>query len=193
MVFARRALKMSAAVATVALVALAIGAAAGRWRVVPVYGTGSQTDLNRGDLVMLEPISAMSVQEGDQVFVAIKGEKPTVRTIVLLEDSWERQYRLDSTNGEPISMQLPPTVPKVTRVVPKAGWLFGLLVGPIQAAFLIINGILLVALAQRRPSPPPPPAASSGSNRRRGARLRFRAAAAAVAMTGLGLLLALLA
>ena len=68
----------------------------------------------------------------------------------------------------------------------------GLLVGPIQAAFLVINGILLVALAQRKPSPPPPPAASSGTGRRRHSRPRIRAAAAAVAMAVLASVLALL-
>ncbi|MGQ0823552.1 MAG: hypothetical protein ACT4OX_00740 [Actinomycetota bacterium] len=190
--FARRALKASAAVATAALVALSIGASIGRWRVVPVYGAGDQTNVGRGDLVMLVPMPAVSVQEGDKVFFSISGERPAVRTVIELQDSWKRQVAVDVGNGELRSVQLPPTVPRVTRVVPHAGWVFGLLVGPIQAIFLVANGILLIALSQRRPHDPPPPATQASGRRSRSSRPRLRVAAAAIGSIAMALGVALL-
>lgn len=195
--FARRALTAGAAVATAALVVLALGAVAGRWRVLPVTSTGALVDVAEGSIVLLTPTPAQSLQPGDTVFLSTETDPNALRRIVELHDSWNREFRVDRVSGsEPGQraragdddvLALPAVVGRVSRSVPYLGTWFELFVGPVQAIVLVVAGVALVAWSYGRGPELPP---DSGAQRpRRGRHTRVggvRAAAAAVALVGAG-------
>jgi hypothetical protein len=160
-----------------ALVALAIGSCIGRWRLVPVMSNGA---LTRGSAVLLSPVPTSTLKAGDVVLLAPEGSKRAkFHRVVQVVDSWQRRLRVDDGKHQHVA-DLPPTAWKAGRKVPYLGLPFGLLTGPIQAALLILNGVLMVALGQSNRGPTTPPDSSHGRLRgRRRARPPARIAAAA--------------
>ena len=193
----RRARATGTALATAALVVLALGSVAGRWRVVPVTSTGELVDVAEGSIVLLTPTPAQSLQPGDTVFLGTEADPNALRRVVGIYDSWNREFRVDRVSGSESApgaragddevVVLPAMVGRVTRSVPYLGRVFEVLVGPVQAIVLVVAGSALVAWSYG--SGPELPPDSRARRWRRGRRTRVAgagAAAAAVAVVGAG-------
>lgn len=155
--------------ATAALVVVALGAVAGRWRVLPVTSTGALVDVAEGSIVMLTPTPAQSLQPGDTVFLSTETDPSALRRVVDLHDSWNHEFRVDRVSGsEPARdsqagddvLALPAVVGRVSLSVPYLGTVFGLVVGPLQAVVLVGAGVALIVWSHGRgPELPPDPGA----------------------------------
>jgi hypothetical protein len=173
---------------TAALLILAVGSAIGRWKVIPVPATGEESAVPAGSIAVLEPVPSPTIKAGDHVFVrAEQKDKGTVYRVTAVKDSWNREFEVLDQDGEPTTIALPGSAWRVGPSVPYLGIPFSLLVGPIQAVLLVLNGVLLVGFSEsrRHTDPPQPPAQGRRKDSSR-AKLRVAApAAAAVAMTGM--------
>jgi hypothetical protein len=153
---ARRAGKALLALLALALVLLSAGSAIGRWRVIPVPSAGADSNVARGSLAMLVPVPAVSLEAGDHVYVRPEhGDRGTVFRVKEVRDSWQRELTVVGADGRDSSMEFPATAWRVSRSVPRLGTPFGLLVGPVQAVFLVVVGVLLVAGSGSRRQPEP--------------------------------------
>jgi len=146
--FARRASRTGAAVLTAALVVLALGAAAGRWQVLPAQSVGDHVSFEAGSLVIVEPIDARLLDAGDEIYVQLDGADGGFRNVVSIVDSWERKIELNGRNGERHIVEMPPKAWRVSRVIPYAGIPLGILVGPIQSIALVVFGLGLIVSAE---------------------------------------------
>jgi hypothetical protein len=174
---ARRVRKLSAVVMTTALLILAVGSAIGRWKVIPVPATGESSAGPTGSVAVLEPIPAPTLKTGDHVFVrSDQKDKGTVYRVTAVKDSWKREFEVLDAKGEATTIALPGNAWRVSHSVPYLGVPFSLLVGPIQAVLLVLNGVLLVGLSEsRRHNDPPRPPAQG--RRRDSGRAKLRVAA----------------
>ncbi len=148
--FARRVLRTSTAVMTAVLVCLALGAAFGRWQALPARTVGDGVSFDRGSLVLVEPTPALSLDEGDEIYVDIEGGERGFRRVVTVNDSWERYYEIQVDGGERLVIKLPETVWRVSHVVRYAGLPFAVFVGRIQSLLLVFAGLALIAWAELR-------------------------------------------
>ncbi len=156
--------------ATTALVAVSLGSALGRWRVLPVMATGSQVHLDDGSLAVVVPVPVKAVRAGDLIFFVGAGDTGSIRKVVRINDSWKHEVLVDRRGKGTQNAQLPATVGRVSRVLPYGGWVFRLLVGPIQAVLMMVGGLLMVVMSQFRRPPvqaPADPSSSSGPAPRR--------------------------
>jgi hypothetical protein len=170
--FARRALQTSAAVATVALVALAVGSAVGRWRVLPVDGAGPGTGVTRSDAVFVVPVRAQQVHAGDHLAIRRSDGPPTVHRVDRIADSFAPvEVRLDAGGGRTVGAELPERAWRVRYAVPGVGLVLRALAGPVQSALLMLSGLVLIARAQGFHTPP-----GSGWGRRRDGRAAMASA-----------------
>ena len=145
-----RALRTSAAVVTAALVALAVGAAFGRWQVLPVDDAPPGTRFGSGTAAFVVPSPALSLDADDVVYVSVDGRSGQFSRVVAVVDSWERRVELERPDGRREQAVLPPTVWRVSRVVPYVGVVFDLLVGTAQSIVLVAVGVALIASAEIR-------------------------------------------
>ena len=148
-----------------ALVLVAAGDAAGRFRLVPAPERTGGTAYSSTDLVVVVPVPALRLREGDVLIVRNPREHALLR-IDKIVDSDGPQVHIA---GDPASRvrQLGRTSWRVRFAIPYAGILLGLLAGPVQGALFVVAGLALVVRAEMRrgrdPSTEPRRAAGAGA------------------------------
>lgn len=146
---ARRAAARLLAYATTAiLVFLAAGSAAGRFRVVGVPEGSAAVPYTVGDLVVVVPAHARSIEPGDVVIVRGSGERGLFRVAEIV-DAEGPQVRFAGDRPDRIR-RLPATTWRASRVIPHAGLALRLVSGPAQAAVLVVLGLGLIVGAEVR-------------------------------------------
>lgn len=132
------------------LVLVAGGTAAGRWRLWAVHHLGAQTNVASNSAVLLVPVPALEVHAGDRVVLGQRGVGPTLFRVTGVTDS--QNAKVDVVDGHNMVQEiaLPAKVWRVSKVMPYSGIPLRLLAGPIQAAFLVLGGIGVIAQAERK-------------------------------------------
>lgn len=147
----RRASRTAGLLVTTALAVLSLGAAAGRWQVLPATAVGDGVAVETGDLVFVVPVPALSLRGGDTIYVQYAGSEGALRHVGRVVDSWDRRFEIGGVAGGDTEVaQLPPKVWRVSHRVPRLGLVFRLLVGSTQSIALMLGGIALIALSEAR-------------------------------------------
>jgi len=141
-------LLLSALVLT--LVIVAGGTAAGRWRLWAVHHAGTQTGIAYNSAVLLVPVPAVEVRVGDRVVIGQPGTGATLLRITGITDSQTAKVDIVDAHNTVQEVALPAKVWRVSKVLPYSGIPLRLLAGPIQAAFLVLGGIGVIAQAERK-------------------------------------------
>ncbi len=148
--FGRRVGSIALVVVVLALVVVAGGDAAGRWRLWAVHRNGAQTGVAHDDAVLLVPVPALEVKAGDRVVIGQPGVGATLFRISGVTDSTNAKVNVVDAHSQVQEVALPAKVWRVSRVLPYSGVPLRLLAGPVQAALLVLAGIGIIAQAERR-------------------------------------------
>lgn len=161
-----------------------------------VFRSGSMAPaIDTGALALARTVPASEVHRGDVVSVRdAAGTRVTHRVVSVASQGEQRQLTLKGdANAHPDAEAY--TVTEAQRVflhVPRLGYVFGWLTGPLGLFLLGLYAALLLSVVLRRRPPddrPSPPARRRASGRRTAPRRRTRVhAALAVAVTGLAVL-----
>lgn len=147
----RRASRTVGLLVTTALAVLSLGAAAGRWEVLPAIAVGDGVSAETGDLVFVVPVPALSLRGGDTIYVQYAGSEGALRQVSRVVDSWDRRFEIGGlAAGDTEVAQLPPKVWRVSHRVPRLGLVFRLLVGSTQSIALMLGGFALIAFSEVR-------------------------------------------
>jgi hypothetical protein len=136
--------------AAAAVVVLAVGASAGRWRVWPVRAEGAGTGVGHDAALVLVPVAALQVDVGDRIVMGRDHARPALYRVGEIIDTVEGRVRVRDDRGRPHDVTLPTRVWRMSRDIPYAGIPMRLLAGPLQALVLVGIGILVIARAESR-------------------------------------------
>ena len=136
--------------AAAAVVVLAVGASAGRWRVWPVRAEGAGTGVGHDAALVLVPVPALQVDVGDRIVMGRDHAKPALYRVDEIIDTVDGRVRVRDDHARPHDVTLPSRVWRMSRDVPYAGIPMRLLAGPVQALILVGIGILVIARAESR-------------------------------------------
>jgi hypothetical protein len=147
-------------VAIAALVVLAAGDAAGRFRIVPAPHRIVGAKYGTSDVIVVVPVPVQRLKVGDVIILNNKQEHALLRLDQIV-DSDGPQVRLA---GDPKNRirHLSGTAWRVTAAVPEVGAVLGLIAGPVPGAIFVLGGFGLIAFAEMRRNrelnaPPPTP------------------------------------
>jgi hypothetical protein len=137
---------MFAAIA--ALILLAAGDAAGRFRLVPAPHRIVGSHYSANDLVLVVPVPVERLKVGDIIILSNKQEHALLRLDQIV-DSEGPQVRLAGDLKNRIR-HLSGTAWRVDGAVPVLGAPLRLIAGPVPGALFALSGLLLIALAEYR-------------------------------------------
>jgi hypothetical protein len=146
----KRVILVLGAVVTIAVALLAIGSAAGRWRVARAPSPVGHASTPNGSVVLVVPVPAATLHPGDEIIVTLPDrESPHTYFVSGVTDAHARAMRIQDERGRIFTGTLPNTVWRVRYAVPALGPIFGFLLGGIQAAVLVLLGLGLLWYAER--------------------------------------------
>jgi hypothetical protein len=133
-----------------AVVVLAVGASAGRWRVWPVRAEGAGTGVGHDAALVLVPVPALQVDVGDRIVMGRDHARPALYRVDEIIDTVDGRVRVRDDHGRSHDVTLPSRVWRMSRDIPYAGIPMRLLAGPLQALILVGIGILVIVRAESR-------------------------------------------
>jgi hypothetical protein len=146
----RRVILVVGVLLTVAVALLAIGSAAGRWRVALAPSPAVRATTPEGAVVLVVPVPAATLRPGDEFVGRLRPrEVPHTYHVSGIVDARAREMRIRDDAGELYTGSLPNTVWRVRYAAPALGPFFDALLGPIQAGALVVLGLLLMLYADR--------------------------------------------
>src|SRR4051812_36666885 len=88
--------------AAAAVIVLAVGASAGRWRVWPVHGEGAGTGVGHDAALVLVPVPALQVDVGDRIVMG-RGDhaRPMLYRVDEIIDTVDGRVRVPDEKGRP--------------------------------------------------------------------------------------------
>jgi hypothetical protein len=135
------------------MVILAVLAATGRYRVVPVGPQGADVRVRKDALALVEPVPTLRLAPGDVFLARPKGGGAVTIYRVTAIDSFTRHFTVKDPHGKRVSIQLGQNAWRMSGTVPHGGTVFALLVGPIQAAIMLVAGLGLIVWTEIRCRP----------------------------------------
>jgi hypothetical protein len=136
--------------AVAALVIVAAGDAAGRWRLVPSPPRTAETPYSVNDMVVVVPVPVQQLRTGDVVIIRNKHEHALLR-LEKIVDSEGPQVRFAGDPPDRVR-KLGGTAWRVRASVPYAGRALRLFAGPLQGGLLVLAGLVLIIHAELRRS-----------------------------------------
>jgi hypothetical protein len=156
---------------------VAFGAAVGRFHVIPADAGGARVAAGQGSVVVVVPVPAAQLHEGDTVYARLHNDHDDALYRVVGVDSWTGVvYALDAHGGL-AALDVGDTAGRVSRSVPYVGVPYRFVAGPVQWLVLLAGAGMLVVRMARRPR--------SADHRQRRSRWALRLGAAVLALLGM--------
>src|SRR5689334_5563091 len=116
---ARRVILVGGALLTVAIAVLAIGSAAGRWRIGLAPSAAPRATTPEGAVVLVVPVPSATLKPGDEFVGRLRPrEEPHTYHVLGVVDARASEMRLRESNGEIYAGPLPRTVWRVRFAAP---------------------------------------------------------------------------